>query len=820
MMVANAVAGPKEPDMELSRPQSTHFVFSPALALTLLCAAMLSPSSRAAAPAAIPLIGATTFAIDGRGDPDAARACGVTSGAWNRFELLLDQPAKPVPASVAVLAVVVNGSEPAGVGDALRLAVVSDQEPLLKLRVCADADRLQIPGTWTVQALVHWPDDTPTERSFAFSIVRRPAAVQVPAGFSLELDSGGGFAPNGIPVQETSGESSIRALKAVADPIQTAETSALLEFPTPAALAPRGNAVLVPKLIGTLPLGFSATRIVLSAPELGPPTTVTIRVLRRLCVGWLLAILTAGVAIGYGTRVALATRNAKAVARLNASREAVRIQRMADADPDPVVRQTLMQIVGALMADSAEALSADTIDKAVAARRAEADAIAIEARRRREELRGRADDLRAVYDPPGGVDPSLRALADPVRTALLELLQSVKDNILFESEQKLDTFDRWAKEALIPGLDTWKGQLDTALTHFNGWMLTPRLTKAAESLRTALSAEAVQTLSKADTLARKIREWLIGRLPGQTSNELRTIGNAFSDQGAKTVADLLRSAADRLDAATIVPSAQSRLAQLIEDRARLRGKLGEALVALARPDVAGDVDAALRQGDCTGAVAKIDLPPDPPPDRQALQSVLEEIAPSGATALLPTIRAAAGLTFAPELQAASTPIVLPLRADYAIVGPTAGLKGAPIKLKLLVPAGQQPPQPAWEGEGLAVDAGDPLECVLTATRVGFADVKVRVGGNIVARTTIAIGADSVQRSLLHEILLEDIFGTLLSGAIAIFVGWVIFGPGWVGTSKDMAIAFFWAFSVDLGLSRLRDITVLGPKPVPGGGAPA
>ena len=257
--IASAAARPKPIDTAPVRRPSPRAGRIPLFAAMLLLGGV---AAHAAAPAAIPAVGGATFTIDGRADPTAGRLCAATAGAWNAFELLLDQPAKPAPEHVAVLGAAVNGGEPAGARDAIRLSLTDDAEPLLKLRVCVDTDRLLIPGTWTVQGLVRWPGGDPAERSFAFSIVHRPAVVQVPANLTLELGADGGFAPDGISVLETGGESGIRALTAVADPIETAEASAQIVFPTPVTIGPRGSAVLIPKLTGALPLGS-----VVSSPQ-------------------------------------------------------------------------------------------------------------------------------------------------------------------------------------------------------------------------------------------------------------------------------------------------------------------------------------------------------------------------------------------------------------------------------------------------------------------------------------------------------------------------------------------------------------------------
>jgi hypothetical protein len=99
------------------------------------------------------------------------------------------------------------------------------------------------------------------------------------------------------------------------------------------------------------------------------------------------------------------------------------------------------------------------------------------------------------------------------------------------------------------------------------------------------------------------------------------------------------------------------------------------------------------------------------------------------------------------------------------------------------------------------------------TRIGFHDVEVSIGG-AVAKTTISIGGAEARQRLMRERALEDAVGTAVSGLVAVGVGWVIFEPGWVGAVREMFGAFVWAFGLDLGLSRIREIAP------PGVGKPA
>jgi hypothetical protein len=63
---------------------------------------------------------------------------------------------------------------------------------------------------------------------------------------------------------------------------------------------------------------------------------------------------------------------------------------------------------------------------------------------------------------------------------------------------------------------------------------------------------------------------------------------------------------------------------------------------------------------------------------------------------------------------------------------------------------------------------------------------------------------------------------LISAAIILWAGWLIFSPTFVGTISDVFAAFLWGFSVDIGAAKVRELSepvrALKPSlPVPAGG---
>jgi hypothetical protein len=746
----------------------------------------------------VPTIGGSTFSTDDVGRVRTASACpDAPAGSWNSFSLHLDLPANPTPEKVEVIGLAVNGSEPAGARDAFRLAPGSGLQKLLEVLVCVDVARLRTPGTWSVLGLLRWTASGLAERSFAFSVVRRPAVLQIPAGFTLLVGDDGKFHPAGIPIQETGGETGIAALAAVADPVETSSTVAELNFRDPVRVAPHGSAQLLPQLSGELPLGASTTRIVLSAPELGLPVSTTVRMVFRRCVGWLGLSLFVGVVSGFVLRVMLAGWQAKTISRVAAAEEAERIVAIAEEDKDPMVRQTLMRTAGALMAEAREALLARTIDDALTRRRKEADEIVVDTKTRRLTLRERIDHLVSVYDPPAGFDRSVAVMAEPVQTKLATLAKTWDEGSLFAAEAQTDLLQRAIPAELAPRLKAWRTTLIEALRTFNNWPLTADPTQQAEALIAA--CDRVDTLDQANEVAGQIRNWLDHHLPKQTAEELRTVAHALREAGFVNAADSLNVASAAFDRSAGGFSTSAQLAAIILEAAQRREMVAETIHSWSPANAGLKVWEELKAGRLPEAVAALGPPPGTsgPINIQAPLSPIR-LAAAGAASVLP--------------------IVLPLHADYMIAAPTLGTRGVAINLQLIMPQPQSGVQPAiiWSGEGVTADVTEPKKAVLQADRIGFHDVTASINGVVVARTTVSISGEVRRRHLMREKALGDAIGTALSGLVAMCIGWIVFEPGWVGAARDVVGAFLWAFTLDLGLSRVRDIAApLISRPAPG-----
>jgi hypothetical protein len=753
----------------------------------------------AAGPESVTAIGGSTFSIDGSAEKGAAAVCpGLPAGTWNSFRLHLDLPGAPAPKAAEVMGIAVNGSEPTGARDAFRLSLVPGSQPHLEVMICVDAARLKTPGTWSVLGLLRWPENGPPERTFGFSVVRRPAVAQVPAGFTLIVNEDGEFRPAGVPVQETGGESGVASLAAVADPVKTALTSAELKFPNPVQLAPRGSAELVPILSGELPPGTTATRILLSAPELGLPVSATVQLIRRRWVGWLWILLVSGIALGFGLRVFLAGRQARTISRIEAANEAERIRALAESDDpvvvrDPAVKQTLMRVASTLTTETSDSLSASSIDAAVTRRRQEADKIVADAKERWSAVRARINKLQAIYDPTGPLDPAVARLVEPVKDQLEELLEATGRGVLFATERKLEFIERDLPRELGPKFDAWRGGMIKALRAFVEWTLTEEPTKKAEEL-IASCHDRVEVPQEANKLAGKIRNWLDNELPFQMIKEFEGVAAVLRENGFVDIGRRLDEDSKAYGRYAGIPSAIAQLDSMIDEQGtKPRKAVAHAILSWAPDSAKDNVQIALKTGRLSEGVAAVGTPPGiARPIRLGLVPELP-LSPAAAAVVSPL------------------PVVLPSRADYAVSAPTSGAAGARIHLQLIIPDPQPSPVPkfTWCGEGVTPDTSDPTKATLKSKRVGFHDAKVSLEGEVVARAAIWIGAEEGRRRLMREKLLEDWVGTTVSGLVAVAVGLVIFEPEWVGTVREMVSAFVWAFTLDLGLSRMRELAAPG-----------
>jgi hypothetical protein len=178
-------------------------------------------------------------------------------------------------------------------------------------RIGAEVKALQFrkQGQWKITGIVSWPQSAAKSRSqFSFVLVRKPAPLQIAANPKFRVDDRSVFPPD-IPVREIGSESGIQSLAAWFDPVSnTADgTTPRLTFES-VPVAAGGLARLTPQTSGGFPLGPSMSKITLSAPELAAPVVVTVEILNRLPIFWLLIVLLLGVLFSLLFRGLLAAR--------------------------------------------------------------------------------------------------------------------------------------------------------------------------------------------------------------------------------------------------------------------------------------------------------------------------------------------------------------------------------------------------------------------------------------------------------------------------------------------------------------------------------
>lgn len=656
-------------------------------------------------------------------------------------------------------------------------------------------------GQWRVTGVVDLPK--PAARSqFSFTLVRKPAALQVPANLKLRI-SDGEVSPASFPVRETGAETGIDVLSVTLDPVVNPDRSstALLTFDS-VALKPGDMVNLSPKASGVFPLGSTSSKLTFAAPELAAPLVLNVEIICRLPVCWLLVALALGLLSSIVFRHLLAARQILDGARLEAANEMARVVGLAEEEPDPVVRQALAAVARALESAYIFERSKQAIDKAVADRKAEADRIVNDATSRRAKLRQDWEGLRKTYDPAVPLDPALGELTAALRGRLAEIGRTVQQGWLFEPERQVQE----ATDTLVPQLQselaTWSAALKSELDGLVRWKVPGDLSTEAGQLSAAAGAPPAATpaaaVAAANKVALDVRSWVDQRADRQRAQEMLSLVPDLRTAQLVALANSWTQDAMQLLARPPHPSVFTDLAGAVRHVGQHRTALLDILSTSSTPRVV----AALAAYDLPGALTAQAAAPTPPP-------------PVVPTTTRLFVGQFAG-TAPRSLPVYVPPITLPARADYIITSPQVIPVGTEVSLQLVavrpLAAGDDV---QWTGP-TAVGA-DRVTAKLTAAAPGFVDVSCTVlnaAGAVLgsARTVLLVAGGGVARAklgLLDRVGWQDGLGIAFSALIALGSGYLMLEGTWAGRPDQWVTAFLWGSVVDLGLAKAGEIA----KPV-------
>jgi hypothetical protein len=624
--------------------------------------------------------------------------------------------------------------------------------PAINLTIRTDLART--PGNYTV--LLASRSVGRRRQTGELSVTVQLAAAQVSVPTRLHIDQTRGLVgtrsetrndSTRFVVEETSARRAIPALRVVQverPNTTTGENTGVIDFPREVPILPGQLRRLRYDVRGRFPLGTTTGTLALSAPQLGDDITVPYEVTVKRAPWTLLALLVAGIVVGYAVRVLLAGHIEIGLARVKVQQVRARIDReMRPGHGDAEFRSAVQDIRSTLDEEAGAGHSAQQIaDAALKASAALDEALTA--------LKARATAVETSLTRFQGVLFKQWALPAPVTVALAHGRATYK-----AAATALARGDVGSAAALADAIP----DLGTTLAEFGrSWqsqaaLLADAMHEAGDVL--ALDLQAAETPLR-EKIGTEVPADLDAALASLTalSNTLRTALVAVSTQ-IVPAADHVQQALAPEDGASDVGIARADLATVLQSE------------PVSRPDA---VAQALDRLSSRIRDAKL---------------ASERRTAERASALLAVARAEARATAAEN----DEPGLDPRTAAHLLAAFAGELQDA---------AAAAPPD---NGDASPPPAPQPSAPTLPTQTVEGVEPAPAV-----TAPTILSGPELSPAATRRQLALDRLLQTVLVGAILVWIGYVFFEDRYVGTDTDMLGVFLWAFGLDIGLaaiSRLR-----------------
>ena len=559
-----------------------------------------------------------------------------------------------------------------------------------------------------------------------------------------------------------------------------------IRLDTPGEMRPLTNASTEVSVVGDPPLGTATAVVRITAPELsGGAIEQTVEVVSRLSLWWLFITIVLGIVAGYFCRVVLERIRLRADALVSASMESAYLHeqiRMTPDAEDVAALEDIVRELGRTMGDPRK--SAEQIMTEAKTASDAAQTVTARANESRTKASQAINDLRSVLGvPETQIGPIAAAIGEALHTLDTEQ-QALAAGESHRVVRDMTTFAQKLGADLDELLAEWITEVRSALDRLGSWPALPAVGDTAAEIRekvTGLSdgdlrtrldtARHIAALHRA--LFRKGRQAIVQSARSTLSSLPATSGEAATKITAA------RDAAEAVESWNTEPSGRA-LDDLLTAFGRLRSTLDDAVTASA----AHPSEKALSSGE------------QPPPSSP--QQVDADIA-SAATVAENTAVARLVVT-------GSVLVGQPL--SYRIVSATA----------LPLP---QIAQVTWTADG---------KTIVGAAQT-FRDTPSRPGLlSVIAHIRFADGSQTDAFEALEILparrfaLLDDLLATrrraewlqtAAAGMLITIGGFLIFKNAFVGTIEDLAGALLWGFGTDIGLARVREMSLpLLQKTVP------
>jgi hypothetical protein len=685
----------------------------------------------------------------------------------------------------------------------------------------AELAKLADAGTYTVK-LDAGPADAslPAPPMLEFALSRPAAELQLNAPLRLErvvfLWGYSWWRPTQAALTERSGKSAVT-------PLSTewicelrgdgGRPAGRIQLVLPPTIGPGKQGQICVKDKEAPSLGKSTGTLVVRSPQLATEVfEATVEVTSRVCEFWLLATIAVGIGFGYWARVGLEGRYRTQQAAVFAAERLQSIETAINKAKDPTLKTDLESIRDALQSERNRATATpETIE---AAARAAETKLADRLRKFTEQeaaLRTKIATLRTDLGLPDRQPKSVAAILREAETNLAGAARTVNDGELTAAESSLDNLRERILGKLQGFGEEWTVQLQRALKSFSPWLQT-RLPEVADRINSQIKElggknEIKPLLQSTRQLQSDCAGGLLGFAAPEIVEQARDIHRRLADGHEPNVANeltALQQAADAVESARAEASSES-LATLAEKVQLLREALVATLKA-ANPRPAAD-----------HAAEPIDGLADENFDK-ALKVVLDRRSGERLLATARGIGPADAGPIAPQPRLEDVRTAGSFTWDIALEAPSIAVAGQPVVLRVRVIGAPDAVPPLarvrwYINDVLAKEGPQELEYTLLVLQPSTWAVHVQAdsttGENREARLTLQVGPSELGAplpDLVKQMKKTERKLTLVSGILIAVIGVLLYRNVFVGDLGDFATAFFWGFSTDIGLAKVRELS--------------
>jgi hypothetical protein len=631
------------------------------------------------------------------------------------------------------------------------------------------------------------------------------------------------LSPSSLLMTETSGKAELHEL--IALPLgelkgpndQPVEASLrLVSTQNSLSLAPLEQKQVPLRIEGDLPLGTTTGTLSFISPQLGAPHTIAVQIVSRIWKGWLLITLLVSLALGWLVRVWLEKRRQVLEAGIAVRRQSEDLLNLATRQADPDLQAKFRNASTNLEREVVtQGRDPEALKTSVARAAEAAEQWLREAENRRGELRTQIAELRRRLGTQEGQAAELGALTERSLSELDRLERELASGLVGIVATEVANFEQRLPVRFLEASTRWKADLETS---FRIVKFAPEtlLGSAVEALQKELAEldkeekDLPQLLAWGRRTAFLVRQRILRGGLAEIGNEAERVVQILPRENGAS--QRVQAAIDALRSQPHTDSEVGDLRAALRAIRELQDSMAEAVRAQASQPTPQSIEEALDKSEFARAAEMVIK------GRERSRKPVLGGSESAQSPVLGGIRRF-GLA-SPVQPTPGEPRIFSLSIDI----PSSPVAGRSVPLRLRV-HGEPPSRYTvrWSAGGEAEGESDSVGLLWRfrphhpGPVLVTAELRDLDGGGVVSAEALfevrsfRPSLPALEQSLGRtEHLQSAVVGLMVAGT-----GYLLFQRDFIGTFQDFFLAALWGFTVDAGVSKLREMaTPLLGRPVP------